>query len=38
MHALDLSFDLDSDDENIQFLVCVALYEYCNTYLQPRPC
>ncbi|CAL5395826.1 unnamed protein product [Camellia sinensis] len=38
MHALDLSFDSDSDDENIQFLVCVALHEYCNTYLQPRPC
>ncbi|CAL5342174.1 unnamed protein product [Camellia sinensis] len=29
---------MNSDDENIQFLVCVALHEYCNTYLQPRPC
>ena len=38
MHALDLSFDSDSDDENIQFLVCVALHEYCNTYLHPSPC
>ena len=38
MHALNLSFDSDSDDENIQFLVCVALHEYYNTYLQPRPC